>query len=96
MIANETIQVRVDRPTKQKASKIIRDLGLDMSTAVKMYLRQIVARKAIPFPVVTENGYTPEFEAELVKEAAETWAKYKRGEIKAYTSIEEAHKDLLA
>ncbi len=37
-------------------------IGLDMSSAVKMFLRQVVMRQGIPFSALTENGLTVEQE----------------------------------
>lgn len=51
---NTTINVRVDRKIKTDAGKTLSGLGLDMSTAVKMFLYQVVAEQGIPF-VPTKN-----------------------------------------
>ena len=66
-----TIQIRIDKKTKHAAKKVLDELGLDMSTAIKAYLKQISARKRIPFPLITENGLTPEEEKNLARSAKE-------------------------
>jgi len=67
-----TIQVRVDSKLKRAAKKVLDGLGLDVSSAIKMYLSQIVETKGIPFrPQLTENGLTPEHEARILKASAE-------------------------
>ena len=71
-----TIQIRIDKQTKNSAKKVLDELGLDMSTAIKAYLKQISAHKRIPFPLITENGLTPEEEKNLAKAAKEA----KRGQ----------------
>ncbi|EKD48257.1 MAG: hypothetical protein ACD_65C00045G0003 [uncultured bacterium] len=53
-----TIQIRIDEKTKNSAKKVLDDVGMDMSSAIKVYLRQIVINKGIPFRLVTENGMT--------------------------------------
>jgi len=62
-----TIQIRIDEKTKTAAKKILETLGLDISGAIKMYLKQIILRKGLPFKVLTENGMTPEQEAEILQ-----------------------------
>ncbi len=57
-----TIQVRIDEKTKQSSAKILDEIGIDMSAAIKMFLKQIILRKGIPFRAVTENGLTLEQE----------------------------------
>jgi DNA-damage-inducible protein J len=87
---NTTIQIRTKANVKKDAQKILHALGLDLSTAINMYLQQVIIRKGIPFTMLTENGMTPKREAELLKEAA--WA-MKHG--KRYSSTEEMFKDIL-
>ncbi len=85
-----TIQIRTKANVKKDAQKVLSALGLDLSTAINMYLQQVVIQKGIPFKVLTENGMTPEREAQLLKEAA--WA-MKHG--KRYSSTKEMFKDIL-
>jgi DNA-damage-inducible protein J len=61
------IHIRVDDSTKKSAKKIFKKMGLDMSTAIKLYLHQVVLTKGIPFRLVTENGLTVEEEQEILK-----------------------------
>ncbi|MFH1632187.1 MAG: type II toxin-antitoxin system RelB/DinJ family antitoxin [bacterium] len=63
------IQVRIDEKTKKSANKVLSEIGLDMSSAIKLYLKQIVLQKGIPFPLVTENGFTIQEESEIIKAA---------------------------
>ncbi len=85
-----TIQVRIDAKTKAQAKKIFADMGLDISSGIKVYLNRVVKDQAIPFIVKTENGYTPEQEQEIIRETE--WAK-KHG--KRFTSVEDAMKYLM-
>lgn len=43
------ISFRTDDQTKTQAAELFRDLGLDMSTAINMFLRQSIASNGIPF-----------------------------------------------
>lgn len=51
---NTTVNVRLEKKIKAKANKALSGLGLDMSTAVKMFLYQVVAEQGIPF-IPTKN-----------------------------------------
>lgn len=46
------INVQVDSVTKQEATAILNDLGLSMSTAINLFLKQVVKRDGLPFEVV--------------------------------------------
>lgn len=65
------IQLRIDDKTKSSAKKILDKLGVDMSSAVKVYLKQIVINQGIPFRLITENGFTPEEEQGILKASEE-------------------------
>ena len=66
-----TIQIRIDDETKTSVKRILDELGLDMSTAIKMYLKQIVLNEGLPLNFITENGMTLRQESELLKAAEE-------------------------
>jgi len=65
-----TIQVRFPDKKKKSVEKILESLGLDMTTAVRMFLYRVEMDQGLPFPVtkkLTVNGFTPEFEAEALE-----------------------------
>jgi len=54
-MATSVIQVRVDDELRQDATEIFEELGIDMSTAVRMFLKRTVKEKGLPFPITTIN-----------------------------------------
>ncbi len=65
------IQIRIDEKEKKSAKKIFEKLGLDMSSAIKLFLKQTTLRKGLPFLLLTENGLTLEEEDKIIKAAEE-------------------------
>jgi DNA-damage-inducible protein J len=55
---NEQIQIRIDAKTKQEAKKVLDSLGMDMSSAVKIFFRQIINTKNFPCELRDANGFT--------------------------------------
>ena len=49
------IAVRVDDELKKEATAIFNELGFDMSTAVKLFLKQSVLTRSIPFEVKLDS-----------------------------------------
>ena len=45
------VNVIVDAKDKEEATNILKDLGLNMSTAINMFLKQIIKRDGLPFEV---------------------------------------------
>jgi len=50
-MADTNINIRTDSELKAKAQMILADLGLDMSTAINLFLKQMVYKEAIPFSI---------------------------------------------
>ena len=64
-------QVRIDTKTKKQASKILDNLGLDMSTAVRIFFKQIVNFGTFPLEIRDENGFRTEKSFELKQSIVE-------------------------
>ena len=52
--ANTNINIRVDSDIKNKAQNLFLALGLDMTSAINIFLRQSIRKNGIPFELVTE------------------------------------------
>ena len=50
-MAATNINIRTDSELKAKAQSILTDLGLDLSTAINVFLNQIVYKQGIPFVI---------------------------------------------
>ena len=53
------IQIRVDRPLKEEVSEIFASLGIDISTAVRMFLQRCRRVKGIPFALTMSDSPAP-------------------------------------
>ena len=49
MYSQSVIQVRIDKPLKEEVGEIFSSIGLDMSTAIRMFFQRCRAVKGIPF-----------------------------------------------
>lgn len=50
-MAKVSTNISIDAETKAKAQELLADLGLDLSTAINVFLRQMVRDNAIPFTI---------------------------------------------
>ena len=48
-MTNTLVQFRVDENLKNEASKVYEDLGLDLSSAVKLFFRKTIKMTKMPF-----------------------------------------------
>lgn len=85
-MATANINVRVDSALKQEAENLFGDLGLNMSTAINMFLRSAINHNGIPFEV-KRPALNAETEAALAEyeEMKKNPQQYKR-----YESFDEA------
>ena len=53
-MAKISTNITIDVETKAQAQALLADLGLDLSTAVNIFLRQMIYENAIPFDIRRE------------------------------------------
>jgi len=68
-MAATNIQVRVDKSLKVEAEQLFADIGLDMPTAIRLFLKQAVINNGIPFPVERDPFFSKSNQAHLVRVA---------------------------
>ena len=89
-MATTNINVRVDSKLKADAETLFSDLGLNMSTAIIIFLKSAVSHNGIPFEV---KRYTPNAETRV---ALAEYAEMKRNPdaYKRYNSFDEVLDEL--
>lgn len=92
-LTNSVINVHVDPRDKEEATKILKDLGLNMTTLINMTLKQVIKRKAVPFEVASPL-YSDELENAL-KESVIIEQEYKEGKRKGYNNANEMMRSIL-
>ncbi len=90
-MAKVATSISIEPEVKEKVIPLLNELGLDLSTAVGMFLRQTIRERRIPFDVSlnTPNKVTQEALSELNEMRANP-GKYKR-----YGSFAEAMTEVL-
>ena len=55
------VNIRVDEELKKQAESLLSDMGLNMTTAVDIFLRQVLRTGGIPFEITTrtDDFYNP-------------------------------------
>lgn len=48
-MATVNTSIKIDEETKKEAQKLFKDLGLSLSTAINIFLKQAIRKKEIPF-----------------------------------------------
>lgn len=68
------LQIRIPIALKHQADDLFRNLGLDTTTAVRIFLTQSVAQRKIPFQIEEPrdaNGFTQGYATKLLKSIAQ-------------------------
>ena len=53
-MATVNMSIRMDTELKKQAEAMLSDMGLNMTTAMNMFLRQVVRQGRIPFEIATD------------------------------------------
>jgi len=92
------MHIRVNPEIKAGVEPILAAIGLSFSDVFNLTLNQIYLKRKIPFELssvqLTENGYTPKFEAELLSASEESYSAVANGTAKLYKNATELFADL--
>ena len=90
-MATVNTSIKIDEETKKEAQELFKDLGLSLSTAINIFLKQAIREKGIPFYInsLPENSEL----AQAFEEAKQI--KKNPSSYKSYSSPEEMFKDVL-
>ena len=88
-MATTPTQIRIDETTKKQAVELLEGLGLNLSDAVNMFLKQVVLRGGIPFDV-----RYPEYKLEVIEAMEEAKRISRDPNTKHYNSFKEALEDM--
>lgn len=87
------IQVETEETVKKQAEEILEGLGISLSDAVNMFLRQVILQKGIPFEVkYPENK--PELKPEVIEAMEEAIRISRDPNTKRYSGFKEALEDI--
>jgi DNA-damage-inducible protein J len=67
-MATKNIQLRLDEHLKQSAESVLDELGLDMPTALRLFLKKVVKTKAIPFRISLDEEPGDHFTPAQIRE----------------------------
>lgn len=88
-MANVTTSIRMDADTKKAASALLNELGLDLSSAINIFLKQVVLQGGLPFEV-----RYPQYKQEVIEAMEEAKRISHDPNTKHYSSFKEALEDL--
>ena len=93
----ETISISVDAELKMKAGKILNALGLDLETAITMFLRSVERCSGMPFDTEEAEKEKEEPNAETRAALGECRAMKEHHDLcRRYDSINDAVSDVLS
>ena len=86
-----TLNIRVDENLKKQANELFEKLGLNMTTAINIFLKQVIRTNGIPFELVIE---TPN--AETIAAMEESRRIAPDPDVKRFTNVDDLMASLLA
>lgn len=89
-MATVVLQTRVDTETKLEAESLFDSLGLDITTAIRLFLRQSINQQRIPFDIVPPKYNFSEETLAAIDEARRI---SKDSSVKSYSNAKELFED---
>ena len=89
-MATVVLQTRVDTETKLEAESLFDSLGLDITTAIRLFLRQSINQQRIPFDIVPPKYNFAEETLAAIDEARRI---SKDSSVKSYSNVKELFED---
>lgn len=87
-------QIRIEENTKKQAVELLEGLGLNLSDAVNMFLRQVILRKGIPFDVAYPEEVW-EFKPEVIEAMEEAKRISRDPDAREYTNVKQMFQEIL-
>ena len=85
-MAQSNLNISIDEDVKRQSEALFADLGMNMSTAINVFLRQAIRKRGIPFEIVMpDDGLPKEFDRSRLRRAI---ADIKNGNGKPHELIE--------
>ena len=73
MASYTVVRARIDGQVKKRAAKVLADMGLSVSDAIRLLLVRVAAERRLPFEVEAPNAETREAMTELENRAGKSF-----------------------
>lgn len=90
-MAKVPTSISIDADVKAKAQELFAEFGMDLSTAVNIFLRQAIYERSFPFNIQRE---VPNADTIAAMKEAEEMRKHPEN-YRGYTDVDEMMKDLM-
>lgn len=87
----KTYSYRMDATEHDKASSILSKLGMDNTTAIRIFFKMVEENNGLPFEVKLRD---PEITPEIAKDIEASEKDLANGNYKSYDNVDDAIKDL--
>ncbi len=86
------LQIRIDRGLKEAAEGVFSEIGLDATTAVRLFFTKVAQTRSIPFRLKADPEFSPEAEERIL--AAWEESKDSGNRSKPYSDVSEMFRDI--
>lgn len=85
-MAQANLNIRIDEDVKKQSEELFENLGMNMTTAINVFLRQAIRKRGIPFEItMPDDGLPKDFDRARLRRAI---AGLKAGKGKQHELIE--------
>lgn len=85
MAQSINVNIRMDEDLKKQAEQLFADLGMNMTTAINVFVRQSVNYGGIPFEIVRKDDFYSDYNQQILKNSI---SQLEAGKGKAHELVE--------
>lgn len=68
-MSTTNVNIRMDEELKKQAEELFADLGMNMTTAINIFVRQSLSYGGIPFEIVKRDGFYNNYNQQILKKS---------------------------
>jgi len=69
MAQSVNVNIRMDEELKKQAEQLFADLGMNMTTAINVFVRQAINYGGIPFDIVRKDDFYNDYNQEVLRKS---------------------------
>ena len=71
MAQSVNVNIRMDEDLKKQAEQLFADLGMNMTTAINVFVRQSISYGGIPFEIVRKDDFYGDYNMQTLKKSVQ-------------------------
>lgn len=78
---NSLLQIRIDKEKKEQAQEVFKNLGMNLTTGINIFLSAVLRERGIPFQLYEEDENSRKLSKETIRNLKAAQKDFKKGDV---------------